>query len=629
MKTVRKALFASICRHGWATVLRSRCGCTGGLRRPETVLIVLLLLASSPSGAVRAQESSPVYAFSECKNVEEADLQEELNRITLLAFEEETAELDFAKIVHSNWKELNIDRTVNRAVNAAIDDVHRRESYWTKLLSAWDTRWAEEFARRVSTNAFDSRQFQEAMEKLSKPIVDDLADEIQLVMDRSVSAASGCVEEFVGASFSQTMALSFEERIQEWLPEIVSDLYQSDIKEVLKGRWQSGGVTILFDTQFTRVLAQRLAKGIVGKVVTRIVSKAAGTVIPVIGWVLGGGSIVWDLWEARNGSLPQIRKALKGEDVKREIRAQIVEAVNTKLEAALPELSQAATNHIFEQWKQFLQEFELVLRLAQSNARFRMIVDDSTVDKVDKLTELVAIGDDVLGREWLVRNIESGEFETILVLPRKSFALLKETADPQLVLDWYELAREGINGVAETELYRIAQPGDFKNREALLQVLDIAEPSVIREVMQFKEEDRELLLRLPVTHIRRVFTVLGNEEIGWFVSYLPELSPQASEELVELLMKEQSVISILRGSKDLTSKFSSVLEMAVANELFSEILIEIRAEHLEKLVELHFVANGVLTPEQLNSMIEAGQFERILALPPGQLHLNWAEKWVR
>lgn len=615
MRIVRKAFFASVCRHGWVTVLRSRFGWTGRLRPPETVLIVLLLLASSPSGAVRAQESSPVYAFSECKNVEEADLQEELNRITHLVFEEKTTELDFAKIVNNNWKELNIDRAVNRAVNAAIDDVHRQESYWTKLLSAWDTRWAEEFARRVSTNAFDSRQFQEAMERLSKPIVDDLADEIQLIMDRSVSAASGCVEEFVGASFSQTMALSFDERIQEWLPEIDSDLYQSDIKEVLKARWRSGGVTILFGTQFTRVLAQRLAKGIVGTVVTRIVSKAAGTVFPVIGWAIAGGSIVWDLWEARKGSLPQIRKALKGEDVKRKIRVQIVKAVDTKLEAALPELSQAATNHIFEQWKEFLQEFEPVLRLAQSNARFRMIVDDSTVDKVDKLSELVAIGDDVLGREWLVRIIESGEFETILFLPRKSFVLLKEAANPQTVLDWYELAGEGIIRVVETELYRFAQPGHFKDHEDLEKVLDIEEPSAVSRLMQLNEEDRRQFLFLSAANIRWLLAALDVEEIDWLASYLEELPVGASGILVEFWKRNPAFISELQGAAELRTQFAAVLTLAASNQLFLQLLNTTPADHLKKLVELHAAADGALTADQLDEMVKSRQFERILALP--------------
>ena len=615
MKTVQKAFFVRIRENGWALVLQSRCCWMRRLRLSEAFLIALLLFASSPSGPVYAQEDPPVHAFSECKNVKEVSLLGELNHITRLVFEEETANFNLAKIVSNNWTELNIDWEVNGAVDAAIEDVQREEGYWSKLLSAWSSGRAEEFAERVSTNTFDSPQFQGAMERLSQAVVDDLTDEIQLVMYQSASSAASCVEEFVGTSFSQTMALSLDDQIQEWLPEIDSDLYQADIEEILKDRWRSGGVTILLGTQFTKLLAKRFAKGIVGKVVTRIIGKAAGSWIPIVGWVIGGGSIVWDLWEARRGSLPQIGEALKGEDVKEEIRTQIVETFGAQLKAALPKLSQEATIRIFTQWKDFLQEFEPVLRLAESNAHFRTLVDNSTADQVEKLTELVEIGDDVLGREWLVRMIESGEFEEILVLPRKSFVLLQETADPQIVLDWNELAGEGIIRVVETGLYRLAQPADFKDREGLEKVLDIEEPSTVSKLMQLNEEDRQPLLQLSTADIRWIFAVLSNEEINWLVSYLQELSPGTSGILVELWKKNRELISKLQGSKYLRSKFSHVLSLAATNQPFHEILNKTSTDQIEKLVELLVVANGVLTPEQLDSLIRSRQFEQILALP--------------
>ena len=144
--------------------------------------------------------------------------------------------------------------------------------------------------------------------------------------------------------------------------------------------------------------------------------------------------------------------------------------------------------------------------------------------------------------------IESGEFEEILVLPRKSFVLLQETADPQIVLDWNELAGEGIIRVVETGLYRLAQPADFKDREGLEKVLDIEEPSTVSKLMQLNEEDRQPLLLLSTADISWIFAVPSNEEINWLVSYLQELSPQASGILVEL-WKHRELISKLQGSK--------------------------------------------------------------------------------
>ena len=585
------------------------------LRLSEALLIVLLLVASAPPAPVHAQENPPVYALSECKSVKEASLLEELRFVTHSAFEEETGGFNLAKIVEDNWREQDIDRAVNRAVNAAIADVQGEEGYFSKLLSAWSPAHAQGFAERVSTKAFDSPRFRDAMERLSQPVVDDLAEEIQRVMHQSASTAAVCVEEFVGNSFSQTMALSFDEQIQDWLPEIDNDFYQADLKELLKARWRSGNATILLGASFTKKLAKKLANGIVGQIVKRVIGKAAGAWIPIAGWVIGGGSILWDLWKGREGSLPQIREALKKEDVKRAIRSQIVDAISAELEAALPNLSFAAAAHIFAQWNDFLQEFEPVLRLAESNPHFRTIVNDSTADQVEKLTALVEIGDDVLGREWLVRIIESGEFEEILVLPRKSFDILEETADPQTVLDWHDLAGEETVRVVEIELHKFAQPRSFKDREELEKVLDVEEPSAVRRVMQLNEQDRQRLLRLSTEQVRWLFAMPGNDDINWFMSYLHELSPETPGILVELWMKDWELIAKLQRSDDLRSNFAYVLDLAAANETFHEILNETPTDQLEKLVELHRVANGVLMPEQLDKMISSGQFEQTLALP--------------
>ena len=74
-----------------------------------------------------------------------------------------------------------------------------------------------------------------------------------------------------------------------------------------------------------------------------------------------------------------------------------------------------------DQWKRFLKDFEHVLRLAEKNEHFRTIVDGVTADQVDKLSELVAVGTEALGTEWLDRIIETGEFERILALPKNYF----------------------------------------------------------------------------------------------------------------------------------------------------------------------------------------------------------------
>ncbi|MBV7330852.1 hypothetical protein KFU94_21935 [Chloroflexi bacterium TSY] len=39
---------------------------------------------------------------------------------------------------------------------------------------------------------------------------------------------------------------------------------------------------------------------------------AAASFVPIAGWIIGGGLIVWDLIEGSNGALPKSKKHSKG-----------------------------------------------------------------------------------------------------------------------------------------------------------------------------------------------------------------------------------------------------------------------------------------------------------------------------
>ena len=370
--------------------IAGRCG-TGYslfLRFAHAFLIALLASTILPMRPAFAQQTPPVYTFPECENVKEKLLLGELNRITRSVFEEGQSALNIAEIVDRNWAELDMDSVVDAAVDEAADYVLESEGLWDRIKSGWHPPTAEEFTKKVVTNAFESTRFGDSIDQLSREIVDDLSLEIQVMTAVSASSTLLCMQEFIGTSFSQTMAVVLDKSIEERLAEMPRDPEDdTDIGEILKNRFPTlTGVSLVLGTQIARLLARKVGQQIVGGIVTRIVGKAAGTLIPIAGWVIGGALIVWDLIQLPKGSVPQIRKALKGVDVKHEIRAQIAVVVEDELGAALPALTESVTIDIFNQWKRFLKKFEHVLRLAETNERFRTIVDGVTAVQVDKLS---------------------------------------------------------------------------------------------------------------------------------------------------------------------------------------------------------------------------------------------------
>ena len=426
----------------------------------------------------------------------------ELNRITRSVFDSGQSSLDIGNIVDLNWVELGLDSVVDAVVDEAADEVLATEGLWDRIISGWHPPTGERFTKKVVTLAFNSPKFRGPISDLSQIIVDDLSVEIHVMTAISASSTLLCLQEFIGSSFSETMSVALERDVQLWLEELAIDPdVETDVGDTLRDRTPSlVGIGLIVGAQVSSLLAKKVAQQIGVRVLTRILGKAVTAPIPVAGWIIGGALIVWDLINIGDGSVPQIRDALKEQDVKREIRLQISTVVEEELVKALPDLANSVTMDMYGQWKRFLQSFELVLRLAETNTRFRAIVDSVTSEQVEKLSELVAVGTESLGSDWLIRIIEDGKFELILALPKDSFEILRETSDPDLVLNWADFSGDSIVDVVGTELYKVATPSDFADRETLSQVLALEDPSQIRQLMQFIGVSRSALLRPQTRH---------------------------------------------------------------------------------------------------------------------------------
>lgn len=271
------------------------------------------------------------------------------------------------------------------------------------------------------------------------------------------------------------------------------------------------------------------------------------------------------------------------------------------------------------QWKRFLQSFELVLRLAEKNARFRAILDSVTSEQVRALSDLVKVGIEVLGTDWLDRIIENGKFERILALPPSSFEILRETASPDLLLDWGDFSGDELVGVVETRLYKVASPSDIGDLETLKAILEIEDPAAVQKLMNFKSENRIALLTLRTEQAKWLLTEVPDDDLAWTSSYLARLPRAASESLVDFAQRDQELISVLVGSKELQSDIPGLLALANSSSRIQSLLDVSTSEDVHKLAELVSVASKTLEPENLNVMIENGQFEEILALPRASL----------
>ncbi|MEZ4835520.1 MAG: hypothetical protein R2873_26610 [Caldilineaceae bacterium] len=444
-------------------------------------LIALLALTAMPAAHGYAQETPPSYTFQECENVEETALRDELNQLTQVIFAAGSEEIDVAGLVDRTWIAQDVDSTIDRAVESAIQSMYRDESYWDRFLSGWSADKAEEFATQVANRAFSSDDFRSQIEALSGSVADAVAEEMTVISARSASSALLCVQSFVGDSYSDTMAALFEAQISQEVGDINLLSVDANVQPLLQSHTRSlAGIGVIIGAQIAKRLAQKVAQRIAGKVVGRVLGKAATSIIPIAGWVIGGGLIVWDLIEGGNGALPQIQAALQEESVKAGVRSEITVTVEDELRKEMPEIARTVSNDVYSSWLDFKRKYTQVLGLANENQQFRNLIEEVTADDVGKLATLVVTVENSMGHDGLLRSIDDGQLKDLFYLPQSAYDILRDTSNAALVLAWADLAGADLDAVVATELYKVATPESFLDNDDMSKVLTLGNKDAVR-----------------------------------------------------------------------------------------------------------------------------------------------------
>lgn len=537
-------------------------------RLAVAILIAVLLAAFIPTRVTHAQASPPAsYTFEECDQVKAAELRDELNRITQAVFQEEQGGLKVSEIVDRNWAALSLDATVDAAIEEAAQKVMEETGYWERLISGWSPKKAEELTKEIAQHAFGSSKMRDAFKTLSQNISDDVVAEIRLITAMSATSALLCVQTFIGDTISPTMSSLLEQEIQSKLEEQdTSSDAEIDFLDIAKSKPHLlGGVGVVIVSQLAKSLGKKLAQSIAGKVIVRVLGKAVPIIVPVVGWILGVGLIVWDLWKAGEGSLPLIQETLQDEEVKQEVRKHVTQQVTEELRLELPQLARTIANDVYSQWQEFRQKFARVLDLAETNARFRGILDRTKVAEVKGLADLVSIIESEFRTQRLEELIENGNFERLFDLHDPALKMIRSGVEPEVVIEWADLAGGLLDEVVQFETHFIASPSDFRDRADLERVLALADAERIRKVMLLDKEARDSVLALPTTHVTQVLDTLSVEELTWLAKdYLAVLDEKRRNILVDRILRQPVIkadlnAGIVRGALLASTDFEGTL----------------------------------------------------------------------
>lgn len=491
------------------------------------VSILLLCLILQPASVFAAPTRQPdpthQYTVQDCQQADPDQLRDEIEAQVLAVLQGSAAPLDVDGLVARKWAELGMDAIVDAEVARAVDDLYGQEDYLNRFISGWWGEKAQEYAERIAADAFDSPRFRAAMDELSAAIGAEVAQQVQAQFAQAASVGLLCLQAYVGEQYAQALFTTFQTRVELETQQLnLAQTQAPQFDAVEQHQFALAGVSTILLTQLTYRLAQKLsqkiAQRVAGKVVGRVLGKAGSALIPVAGWIVGLGLIVYDLWEGGYGALPQIQESLQSEEVKAKIRDEIATAVRDDLpdQAALIALETAAS--LTEQWQGFCDEYSGVCDLAEDSPEFHSLLRLTPLDELDRMAALVALFDAELGRTALDAALAHGSFDRLLALPEAAQTILRDTRNPAVVLAWADLAGADLPAVAELGLHRLAKPADFTPES--LGVLLAQDPTVEQSILAMTPEKRATLLTLPTGVLNDLARLQAAVDLDWLAGYL-------------------------------------------------------------------------------------------------------------
>lgn len=507
------------------------------MNRAAKVFLLLSSLVCGGSGL--AQRTSGT--LERCLNLGESDLRSELRGVTRQFFDAELGAVDLPRMVENKWLELGLPNLLETEVNRTINEVKNETGNWKRFTSYLLPAQATELAEQIANRAFTSEILQKRLETLSSEAAADFTDSFTSVAARSASAATECVRSYLGNAYGSAVSAAFEQELRTQIEANSRDALTADLEPDTGAGVRSGfGAATVVGSYVARAVVQRLgtqlSRRVAGNIAARVLGRAGSAVIPVVGWAVGGGLIVWDVVNGViNGPFPAIARQLAGEETQRQIQEEIATSLREDTPTVSAELSAGIANEIFAQWQSFTQNFALVLDLAKRDATFRQ--DLGQVPEIDlhKLADVVQN----IPEKAVLEASRKGELRRVVELPESALEILETSPSVTTVLAWADLAGTRLDEVVSNEVYRYKAPEDFSGRE-LNRLLDTDNVVTIAKVSALPKEDMDTFLALPTANLNALTNEFNPGQLQTVAWYASALAQEPFNALVTRLIEHPS-----------------------------------------------------------------------------------------
>ena len=527
------------------------------VRRLISSSLVAILTVAPTLPALAAPEFSRA-DYENCQSGDETAFRAALVTISSQALQAGIKGVDFRAVVGDQWRNTGLDAVIDKRVDMAIEEVKSETSWTERLKSLANTEASQKLATAVAERVYRSDAVKVAMEEMATGVAKDIGKTIEFASLDASEPVLQCLKAFVGPRYGTAVSQAVAGDAGRDLT-LDPNKGASEISAGAVLKETGGGIagaTILIVRRQMATIATRVGQRIVGSVLSRLVSVAAGGV----GLVL----IAKDIWDFRNGVLPIIATEMKAQATKDKVQTEIATMISEQIGEHVKEIAGATADHVLEIWQSFKRAHALVLKIAESNGDFRTFLDGVKPAALTRLDEVVSLIVSAEGEDSVLKRLGDGSLnEAVHVMPDAAMTIARETKSVAKALAWTALAGDKLTAVTENEIYRRAAPEDF-SRSALDRVLALDDRTAIQRLAAVPRDARDALLALDSTDLKALAKSLSENELGTLASYLNGLQSGPREQVLRSVAADPSRMQVLASAQVRDAIIASADQKAAA-----------------------------------------------------------------
>ena len=520
----------------------------------------------APMLSARAATELSRADYEDCQARDEVGLKSAIAAISTEALKTGVKGIDYKALVAEQWRRSGMDEVIDKRVDFAIEEVKNETSWTERLQSLGNAEASQKLATSVAERVYRSDAVKLAMDDLATGVAKEVGKTMEFASTDASQPVLACLKAFVGPRYGSAVADSVAGDAGKDLA-VDPAAGSGDVTAGAVLKQSTGGIagaTILIVRRQLATIATRVGQRLVGSVLSRLVSVAAGGV----GLVL----IAKDIWEFRHGVLPIIATEMKAKATKDKVQDEIATTIADQINEHVKEIGVASADHVVEIWQSFKRAHAMVLKIAEGDDAFRKFLDGLRTSALPRLDEVVGLLVAAEGENSVVKRLGDGSLnEAVHVMPDQGMDIARETKSVAKGLEWTALAGDKLASVIDYDIHKRAEPGDF-TRASLERVLALDDRTAIMRLASVPRTAREALLGLETADLKSLTKSLSETELSTLASYLNGLQPGPSEKVLRAVASNPSRMQVLASGRVRDAIIASADQSAAAEMMLKPVI---------------------------------------------------------